>query len=110
MKTHSIFPVACEFFIFIQQKTLTSIGDEMDVVLFPVQWVNKRSLNKDKASGGCLRFWEELIVQAQFKIWTQLRRGVIDCEFHFPLNFSFYIIVKFITYYSCDKIHMWIYV
>ncbi|MGA3674986.1 hypothetical protein ACPCXF_07890 [Lysinibacillus agricola] len=28
-----------------------------------------------KASGVCLRFW---IVQAQFKIWTQLRQGEID--------------------------------
>jgi hypothetical protein len=39
------------FFIFIQQKTLSSIDGEMNAVVFPVQWVFKRLLNEDKASG-----------------------------------------------------------
>ena len=43
-------------FIFIQQKTPTSIGGEMNAVLFLVQRVFKRPLNEDKASGGCHRF------------------------------------------------------
>ncbi len=44
------------YFIFIQQKTPTSIGVEINAFLFPVQRVFKRPLNEDKASGGCHRF------------------------------------------------------
>jgi hypothetical protein len=48
--------VSERLFIFIQQKTATSMGGEMDTVLFPVQCVFKHSLNEDKASGGCHGF------------------------------------------------------
>ena len=43
-----------------------------------IQWGFNPRLNQVKASGGCHRFRRESIAQAQFKIWTQLRRGVID--------------------------------
>ncbi|WP_342515341.1 hypothetical protein MKY34_19120 [Sporosarcina sp. FSL K6-1522] len=49
------------------QKTSTSIGGEMNAVLFPVQWVFKHLLNEDKASGGCHRFLEELFELARKK-------------------------------------------
>jgi len=66
------------FFIFIQQKTLTSTGGEMNAVLIPFQWVSKHLLNEDKASGGCHGIGKEFFVQAQSRFRTQLCRGIID--------------------------------
>ena len=54
-------------FIFIQQKTPTSTGGEMNAVLFPFQWVSKHLLNEDKASGGCHGIGKELIKDVSLK-------------------------------------------
>jgi len=37
------------YFIFIQQKTPTSIGGEMNAIFVPFQWMSKHLLNKDKS-------------------------------------------------------------
>ncbi|WP_212953073.1 hypothetical protein [Siminovitchia terrae] len=38
----------------------------------------KSRLNKDKASGGCHRFSEEIYRAELDKIWAQIRQGAFD--------------------------------
>ncbi|GIN98520.1 hypothetical protein J6TS1_43900 [Siminovitchia terrae] len=43
-----------------------------------IQWGFKTRLNKVKASGGCLRFSEEIYRAKLDKIWVQIRQGTFD--------------------------------
>ncbi|GIN93018.1 hypothetical protein J22TS1_40690 [Siminovitchia terrae] len=43
-----------------------------------IQWRFKPRLNKVKASGGCLRFSEEIYREELEKIWAQIRQGAFD--------------------------------
>ncbi|WP_185830626.1 hypothetical protein [Siminovitchia terrae] len=45
-----------------------------------IQWRFKPRLNKVKASGGCLRFSEEIYRAELEKIWAQIRQGAFDLE------------------------------
>ncbi|WP_120116028.1 hypothetical protein [Siminovitchia terrae] len=47
-------------FNFIQQKSPTSVSGEMNAYWYSIRWGFKPRLNKVKASGGCLRFSEEI--------------------------------------------------
>ena len=46
------------YFIFIQQKTPTSIGGEMNAIFVPFQWGSKHLLNKDKSLRRMLRIFK----------------------------------------------------
>lgn len=67
-----------EDIVYLHSEEDSHLGGEMNAVLVPFQWVSKRLLNEDKASGGCHGFSKEGIVQAQFKIRTQLCQGEIN--------------------------------
>ncbi|GIN92275.1 hypothetical protein J22TS1_33260 [Siminovitchia terrae] len=65
-------------FNFIQQKSPTSVSDEMKAYWYSIQWGFKPRLNKVKASGGCHRFSEEIYRAELDKIWAQIRQGAFD--------------------------------
>ncbi len=67
-------------FNFIQQKPPTSLNGEMNAYWYSIQWGFKPWLNKVKASGGCLRFSEEIYRAELDKIWAQIRQGAFDLE------------------------------
>lgn len=67
-----------EDIVYLHSEEDSHLGGEMNAVLVPFQWVSKRLLNEDKAFGGCHGFSKEGIVQAQFKIRTQLCQGEIN--------------------------------
>ncbi|GIN91273.1 hypothetical protein J22TS1_23240 [Siminovitchia terrae] len=50
----------------------------MNVCWYSIQRGFKPRLNKVKASGGCLRFSEEIYRAELDKIWAQIRQGVFD--------------------------------
>ncbi|RST60546.1 hypothetical protein D5F11_006865 [Siminovitchia terrae] len=50
----------------------------MNAYWYSIQWGFKPRLNKVKASGGCLRFSEEIYRAELDKIWAQIRRGAFD--------------------------------
>ncbi|WP_212949725.1 hypothetical protein [Siminovitchia terrae] len=52
----------------------------MNAWWFSIQWGGKPRLNKVKASGGCLRFSEEIYRVELDKIWAQIRQGAFDEE------------------------------
>ncbi|GIN98842.1 hypothetical protein J6TS1_47120 [Siminovitchia terrae] len=52
----------------------------MNAYWYSIQWGFKPRLNKVKASGGCLRFSEEIYRAKLDKIWAQIRQGAFDKE------------------------------
>ncbi|WP_212952928.1 hypothetical protein [Siminovitchia terrae] len=50
----------------------------MNACWYSIQRGFKPRLNKVKASGGCLRFSEEIYRAELDKIWAQIRQGAFD--------------------------------